>query len=137
MILWLVLKLEISYNRVIIIISWRILVSFRGFFFWRLIYFFAWWNIFSFHNSSFAFRYFFHVNDKATVVIDTPLVLSLKIFFPKILFFQLLVASRKLATSQVSWGLMFCWIQSAFCNWQNLIFLCLNMLILLQKVYII
>jgi hypothetical protein len=31
MILWLVLKLEISYNRVIII-SWRILVSFRGFF---------------------------------------------------------------------------------------------------------
>jgi hypothetical protein len=32
MIFWLVLKLEISYNRVLI--SWRILVSFRGFF-WR------------------------------------------------------------------------------------------------------
>jgi hypothetical protein len=33
MIFWLVLKFEISYNRVVI--SWRILVSFRGFF-WRL-----------------------------------------------------------------------------------------------------
>jgi hypothetical protein len=33
MIFWLRLKLEISYNR--IIISWRLLVSFRGFF-WRL-----------------------------------------------------------------------------------------------------
>jgi hypothetical protein len=32
MIFWLVLKLEISYNRVIIIISWRILVCFRRFF---------------------------------------------------------------------------------------------------------
>jgi hypothetical protein len=30
MIFWLVFKLEISYNRVII--SWKILVSFRGFF---------------------------------------------------------------------------------------------------------
>jgi hypothetical protein len=36
MVFWLVFnKLEISYNRVIIIISWRILVSFRGCF-WRL-----------------------------------------------------------------------------------------------------
>ncbi len=40
MIFWLVLKLEISYNRVMI--SWRILVSFRGFF---EDYIFAWWNI--------------------------------------------------------------------------------------------
>ncbi len=38
MIFWLVLKLEISYR--VIIISWRILVSFRGFF-WRL-YFCKW-----------------------------------------------------------------------------------------------
>jgi hypothetical protein len=37
---WLVLKLEISYYRVII--SWKILVSFRGFF---EDYIFAWWNI--------------------------------------------------------------------------------------------
>jgi len=47
----LVLKLEISYNRVIII-SWRILVSLRGSF-WRLgFFFFAWWKYLSFHNSS-------------------------------------------------------------------------------------
>jgi len=39
MIFWFVLKLEISY---IVIISWRILVSFRGFF---EDYIFAWWNI--------------------------------------------------------------------------------------------
>ncbi len=38
MIFWLVLKLEINY---IVIISWRILVSFRGFF---EDYIFAWWN---------------------------------------------------------------------------------------------
>jgi hypothetical protein len=53
MIFWLVLKL-ISYYRVIT--SWRILVSFRGFF-WRLC--FAWWNIWVLHtSSSFALRYF-------------------------------------------------------------------------------
>jgi hypothetical protein len=40
MIIWLVFKLEISYG--VIIISWRILVSFRGFF---EDYIFAWWNI--------------------------------------------------------------------------------------------
>ncbi len=36
---WLVLKLEICYR---VLISWRILVSFRGFF---EDYIFAWWNI--------------------------------------------------------------------------------------------
>ncbi len=60
MIFWLVLKLEISCR---VIISWRILVSFRGFF---EDYIFAWWNM-SFHNSSFAIIYFFNVNGKATV----------------------------------------------------------------------
>jgi hypothetical protein len=44
-IFWLVLKLEISYNRVIII-SWRFLVPFRGIF--LKIYIFAWWNIWNF-----------------------------------------------------------------------------------------
>jgi len=39
MIFWLVLKLEISYR---VVMSWRILVSFRGFF---ENYIFAWWNI--------------------------------------------------------------------------------------------
>jgi hypothetical protein len=39
MVFWLVLKLETSYR---VIISWRILVSFRGFF---EDYTFAWWNI--------------------------------------------------------------------------------------------
>jgi hypothetical protein len=39
MIVWLVLKLEISYR---VIISWRILISFRGCFDG---YIFAWWNI--------------------------------------------------------------------------------------------
>jgi len=62
MIFWLVLKLEISYNRVII--SWRILVFFRGFF-WRL--YFCMVKYLSFHNSSFAFNIHFNVNGKATV----------------------------------------------------------------------
>jgi len=39
MIFWLVLKPEISYR---VIVSWRILVSFRGFF---EDYIFAWWTI--------------------------------------------------------------------------------------------
>jgi len=56
MFFWLVLKLEISYNRVIII-SWRILVSLIGIFFLKIIIF-AWWSILNFHNSSFALRYF-------------------------------------------------------------------------------
>ncbi len=58
------IKLEISYNRVMI--SWRILVYFRGFF-WRL--YFCLVKYLNFHNSSFALRYllFFNVNGKATV----------------------------------------------------------------------
>jgi hypothetical protein len=55
MIFWLVLKLEISY-RLVIIMSGRILVSYRGFF---EDYIFAMVKYLSFHNSSFAFlRYF-------------------------------------------------------------------------------
>ncbi len=46
------LKLEISYNRVLI--SWRILVSFRGFFLED--YIFCMVKYLSFHNSSFALR---------------------------------------------------------------------------------
>ncbi len=64
MIFWLELKLEISYR---VIISWRILVSFRGFF-WRL--YFCMVKYLSFHNSSsFALRYLlFNVNVKATIL---------------------------------------------------------------------
>jgi hypothetical protein len=57
---WLVLKLEIS-NRVII--SWRILLAFRGF---CEDYIFAWWDIWVSINSSFASKIHFHVNGKAT-----------------------------------------------------------------------
>ncbi len=53
MIFWLVLKLEISYHRVLT--SWMILISFREFF---EDYIFAWWKYLSFNNSSFALRYF-------------------------------------------------------------------------------
>jgi hypothetical protein len=53
MIFWLVLKLEISYR---VIISWRNLVSFRGFF-WRL--YFCMVKYLRFHSCSFfALRYF-------------------------------------------------------------------------------
>jgi hypothetical protein len=52
-IFWLVLKLEISYR---VIISWRILVSFRGFF--EDYYILGMVKYLSFHNSSFALRYF-------------------------------------------------------------------------------
>jgi hypothetical protein len=61
MIFWLVLKLEISYNRVIII-SWRILDSFRGFFKY---YIFSWWNIWVSIILLLPLRYFFNVNGKA------------------------------------------------------------------------
>ncbi len=63
MIFWLVfIKLEISYR---VMISWRILVYFRGFF-WRL--YFCMVKYLNFHNSSFALRYLlFNVNGKATV----------------------------------------------------------------------
>jgi len=63
MIFWVVLKLEINSYRVIIM-SWRILVSFRGFF---EDYNFCVVKYLSFHNSSFALRYFFNVNGKAIV----------------------------------------------------------------------
>ncbi len=62
MIFWLVLKLEISY---IDMISSRILVSFRGFFFED--YNFCMVKYLNFHNASLALRYFFNVNGKATV----------------------------------------------------------------------
>jgi len=64
MIFWLVLKLEISYN--IVIISWRFfLVSFRGFVFWRL--YFCMVKYLSFHHSSLCLKILFNVNDKATM----------------------------------------------------------------------
>ncbi len=64
MIFWLVLKLEISYNRVIII-SWRILVSFYERIFGRL--YFNMVKYLSFHNSSFCLNkiILFNVNGKA------------------------------------------------------------------------
>jgi len=67
MIFWVVLKLEISYNR--IIISSRILVSFRGFF---EDYIFCMVKYLSFHNSSFALRYI--LMEMARPQCDTPLV---------------------------------------------------------------
>jgi len=54
MIFWVVLKLEINYR---VIISWRILVSFRGFF-GKLC--FCMMKYLSFHNPSFAFRCKWH-----------------------------------------------------------------------------
>ncbi len=53
---WLVLKLEKSYR---VIISWRILVSFRGFFLEDNI--FVWWNIWVSINSSFFLKIIFNV----------------------------------------------------------------------------
>jgi hypothetical protein len=53
MIFWLVLKVEISYT---VMTSWRILVSFRGYF--LKIIFLHWWNILKFHYSFFASRCF-------------------------------------------------------------------------------
>ncbi len=61
MIFWLVLKLEISYR---VMISWRILVSFRGFF-WRL--YFRMGKYLNFHNSSSCLQILFNVNGKATM----------------------------------------------------------------------
>jgi len=51
-IVWLVLKFKISYR---VIISWMILVSFRGFF-WRL--YFCMVKYLNLHNFSFALKYF-------------------------------------------------------------------------------
>jgi hypothetical protein len=62
-----VLELEISYYSVLI--SWRILVSFKKDFFEDYIR--VWWNYLSFHHSSFALRYFLMLNGKA-IVCDTP-----------------------------------------------------------------
>jgi hypothetical protein len=52
MMCWLVLKLEINYR---VIVSWRILVSFRGI---LEDYIFCMVKYLRFHKSSFAFRYF-------------------------------------------------------------------------------
>jgi hypothetical protein len=62
MIFWLVLlKLEISYNRVLI--TWKDFGFLeRGFF---EDYILAWRKYLSFHNSCFALRYLFNVNGKA------------------------------------------------------------------------
>jgi hypothetical protein len=77
MIFWLVLKLEISYYRVIII-SWRILAFFkknlRGFF---EDYIFAWWNIWVFLTLFFCLKILFNVNGKATVCVTHPLLMDL------------------------------------------------------------
>ncbi len=63
MIFWVVLKLEIDY---------RVIIYLEGF--WFLLedffedYIFAWWNILSFQNSSFALI-LFYVNGKATTLV--------------------------------------------------------------------
>ncbi len=62
MIVWLVLELEISYWSYNI--SWRILVSFRGFVFWN---FFLHGEIFEFSYFFFCLKMLFNVNGKATV----------------------------------------------------------------------
>ncbi len=66
MIFWLMLKLEIKYR---VIISWKIFVSFRGFF-GRL--YFCMVKYLSFHNSSFALRCFLVC--MARPQCDTPLI---------------------------------------------------------------
>jgi hypothetical protein len=72
MIFWLMLKVEISYK---VVISWRILVSFRGFF-WRFGIFFCMLKYLSFHNSSFALRYFLKCKWQGHTQCDTPLVMN-------------------------------------------------------------
>jgi hypothetical protein len=62
MIFWLVLKFEIIYR---VMISWRILVSLLGDFFWRS--YFCMVKYLNFHNFSFVLRYFFNENGKASV----------------------------------------------------------------------
>jgi hypothetical protein len=70
MVFWLVLEpWEISYR--VIIISWRILVSLRGFF---EDYIFAWWNIWVFIILLFAFKMLFNVNGRGATVCDASLV---------------------------------------------------------------
>ncbi len=66
MIFWLALKLEIIYR---VKISWRILISFRGYFEDHA---FAWWNIWVSIISFFALRYF--LMQMARPQCDTPLV---------------------------------------------------------------
>ncbi len=61
MIFWLVLKLEIIVIE--LKISWRILVSFRGFY---GDYIFAWWNVWVSIILLLPFKILFNVNDKAT-----------------------------------------------------------------------
>jgi hypothetical protein len=57
----LVLRLEISYR---VMIYWKILVFFRGFFL-KIIFLYG--EIWNFHNSSFTLKIFFNVNGKAIV----------------------------------------------------------------------
>jgi len=64
MIFWLVLKLEISYYRVIIYLE-GLLVSFRGFF---EDYIFCIVKYLSFHSSFFCLKILFNINGKATSV---------------------------------------------------------------------
>jgi hypothetical protein len=61
MVFWLVLKLEISYR---VTISWRILVSSRGFFL-KIIFLLG--EIFKFPSFFFCLKILFNVNGKATV----------------------------------------------------------------------
>ncbi len=95
---------EISYYRVLI--SWRILVSFRGFF---ENYIFAWWNIWSFHNSSFfAYRYFLKWLARPQCVTHHPL-LSMRIVSSKpSLLFKLRVQGTFLTRLKVD-GLFASW----------------------------
>jgi hypothetical protein len=72
-IFWLVLKLEISYR---IIISWRILASFSRIT-WGLYFFMV--KYLSFHNSSFAFRYFFKSKWQGHTVRHNPCCISLEV----------------------------------------------------------
>jgi len=75
--IWGFLKLHIfglcwNLRLVRVIMTWRILVSFRGYF-WRLYFWMV--KYLSFHNSSFALRYFYNANGKVTVW-HTPLLIA-------------------------------------------------------------
>jgi hypothetical protein len=56
MVFWVVLKLEICYR---VMISWRILVPFRGFCLLKIRCIFAWWNIWISMILLLPLRYFF------------------------------------------------------------------------------
>jgi hypothetical protein len=121
MIFRLVLKLEISYRTMI---SWRILVSFRGFF-WRL--YFCMVKYFNFHNF-FCLQILFNVNGNATVT--HPLFFLIFIFvykYIRIFFYEWLQFSLNPAFQFLA--------HFSYCSWWRHTFNFSNWCILILCVY--